>query len=82
MSEVNPFILCMYLKQKNWNEYPYKRKGVKVFQYTKNHTFHQVTVPMDQTFIDYKRVLCDTIKTIANVYQQPVSQILQDLISF
>lgn len=73
---VNPFVIEKYLVEHGWTQFKTKRNDISIFQYTKGDRFEQVTIPLDQTLIDYSWALYDTVKTIANVEGRTIEQVL------
>lgn len=45
IEEINPKMLCKYLREPRWNEYKTKREYIKVFQIYKDHEAFQAIIP-------------------------------------
>ena len=46
--KLNPLAVAKYLIDTQWKEYLVKRNDIKIFQYEKDDTFEQVTVPLEK----------------------------------
>ncbi len=73
--------ICYYLETTNWLNVSFKRKNVKVYQYVDDEIFEQVYVPLNKEFSDYKRIMYETIQTIAKVEKVSFEQVFLFLLN-
>lgn len=78
---LNPLAVCKYLEQTYWKCIPLKRTDVKVYQYEIKDSFKQVMVPLDKTFVDYKKVMFDAVQNIADLEEKSVEQVMLYLLN-
>ena len=64
--KINPFQVVKYLTNTGWKLVPFKRSGIKIFQYN-GDAFYQVSVPLQKDFRDYKSAMYDVVENIAAV---------------
>lgn len=56
-----------YLIVSGWKEYHLsKRKDIRVFQKETASAFHQVTIPIEKSLVDYNQALAEAIMEIAS----------------
>ena len=72
--KLNPLAVAKYLIDTQWKEYLVKRNDIKIFQYEKDDTFEQVTVPLEKNLRDYKQIMYETICKIAYIEKKSVEQ--------
>lgn len=72
--KLNPLAVAKYLIDTHWKEYSVKRNDIKIFQYEKDDTFEQVTVPLEKNLRDYKQIMYETICKIAYIEKKSVEQ--------
>ena len=72
--KLNPLAVAKYLIDTQWKEYLVKRNDIKIFQYVKDDTFEQVTVPLEKNLRDYKQIMYETICKIAYIEKKSVEQ--------
>lgn len=76
IEEVNPLVICDYLSENGWNIFEQKRQDIKIYQCNKNDTFEQVTIPLDKSLRDYKVAIFTALKTIADVENKSIAQLI------
>ena len=80
--KINPHAFAQYLANTGWTIFPTRKEYMKIFQYkTADDDFSQVIVPFDKTFNDYRRVLYDSIVTVAEVEKQTAEQLMLSLLN-
>lgn len=78
--KLNPIEIVKYLANTGWIQKPYKRQGIKIFQYN-NDSLHQVAVPIENVFSDYKTAMYDVVEAIADVENKPAEQVMLFLLN-
>lgn len=76
IEKINPLALSRYLAQSGWTLFPFKRKDVQVYQYTRDKSFWQVMIPLDKALRDYKQTMFQTLATIAEVENKSIEQVM------
>lgn len=78
---VNPFVIKRYLKGNGWVSFKTKRDDISIFQYIEADRFEQVTIPNDRMLFDYSMALYQAIRTVADVEERPIEQMLLTLLN-
>ena len=75
---IEPCVLENYLIQKGWIMI-YDKKSSQIFQ--DRNAIESVILPIDKTFVDYKRVLNDTLIAVAQYEKISYSELINILLS-
>lgn len=78
--KINPFEVVKYLTNTGWENIPYKRNGVKIFQF-KGDSFYQISVPLQKDFRDYKSEMYNVVENIAAVENKSIEQVMLFLLN-
>ncbi len=78
--KINPFQVVKYLTNTGWKLVPFKRSGIKIFQYN-GDAFYQVSVPLQKDFRDYKSAMYDVVENIAAVENKSIEQVMLFLLN-
>jgi len=78
--KINPIEVANYLTNTGWINKPFKRQGIKIFQYNTD-SFYQVSVPFENEFRDYKSAMYDVVEKIAIVENKSVEQVMLFLLN-
>lgn len=79
--KLNPYVVSKYLDETGWKVFPFKRTDVKIYQYKKNASFQQISIPLEKTLIDYKHAMYDAVEKIALVENKSIEQIMLYLLN-
>lgn len=83
IDKINPYTVVSYLEETGWEQFKIKKKYIKVYQKVINKVeFHQITIPIDKTLVDYKEAMFDAIEQIAFLEGQSTEQLMLFLSSF
>ena len=79
--KINPFVIKQYLIGNGWKQFETKRNDIFVFQYFDNKQFEQVVIPNAQALSDYLMALHQAIRTISDVEEKPIEEVLLALLN-
>lgn len=79
--KISPLAFAKYLKDTGWTQYTTKRTYIKIFQIFKDNQFYQVTIPMDNSLIDYQEAMYSAVQTVAEVEGKSIEQLMLYLLN-
>lgn len=79
--KINPIVFAKYLSDTHWQQFPRKRKDIKVFQREINGVLHQVTIPMDDTLTDYHEAMLEAVRGVAVAEDKALEQVFLYLLN-
>lgn len=74
--KINPLAFARYLKDTGWMNYPTKRTYLRIFQWKRNDSFYQVTIPADKKLSDYNEAMYKAVQTVAEVENKSIEQVM------
>ena len=79
--KINPIVFAKYLSDTHWQQFPRKRKDIKVFQREIDGVFHQVTIPLDDTLTDYHQAMLEAVRAVSIAENKAMEQVLLFLLN-
>ena len=80
MRKINPYAFSKYLEDTGWEQFPWNRKNIRVYQKEQDE-FYQATIPMEDTLSDYDEAMLRACNEVAKCEQKPLEEILLYLLN-